>query len=338
MNTKKHIFSILVLATVAGFVLVAPALAENNQNGEQNNSSVLTGTVIAITGNTISVAKKQNNEDNGTLVVSAVFLVDATNAKITKNGVAGVIANIAIGDKVSVQGTVVGANITATTIIDGENKQSESENDSNKMSPAVVGKVSAISGNTITVVSNRGQNTVAQTTFTVDATNAKILRGETVITVSSIAVGDNVVVQGTVAGANVVATKIRDGKVGNGNESDNNQALLQIQGNGQPIVVGTISAITGSTITITNSSNVTYTIDATNAKIVQGKNIVVFAVLKVGDTILVQGTVNGTAIVASTIIDQAKVANNQQGNKEGKQNSRGFFRSIGDWFRRLFGF
>ena len=244
MSTKKYVFSIIALAIICSFVLVIPALAENNRG----------------------------------------------------------------------------------------------EGDSNRMNPNVVGKVSAVSGDIITVVSNKGQNNATSATFMVNAANAKILRGETVITISDVAIGDNVVVQGTVTGNNVVAATIRDGKVGNGNDeqNDNNQALLQIKGNGQPIVAGTVTAVNASMLTITNSANVVYTVDATNAKVTQGKDNIALLNVKVGDAIIVQGSVNGTAIVASTIIDQAKIAKEKNG-KENQPKKR-FFGSMGQWFRRLFGF
>lgn len=216
-----------------------------------------------------------------------------------------------------------------------DNQSNKSEIDSSRMRPNVVGKVSAISGNILTVISKQGfsRNDSATTTFTVDATNAKLLRGNTTITLSSIAIGDTVVVQGAVTGTNVVATIIRDGKVGNGNEGDNNQALLQVQGDGQPIIAGTVSAINGSTLTVANSS-VTYSVNATNAKIFQGNNTILLSDVKIGDSVIVQGTVSDTSVIASTILDQNKIAN-----KNVEQKPRlGFFGSIGQFFRRLFGF
>ena len=220
-----------------------------------------------------------------------------------------------------------GNNVSAKMISDGQDKQGRT--DSNSMMPAVVGKVSVINGNVLTVVSQQGASNTT-VTFTVDATNAKLLRGNTTITLSGIAVGDNIVVQGILTGTNVLATIIRDGKVGNGNSkgsvSDNNQALLQIQGNGQPIIGGTISAINGSTLTVTNNSDVVYAVDATNAKIVQGTNTILLSGIKIGDSVIVQGTVSGTSVTASTIIDSNTTTHS------------GFFTSIGQWFRHLFGF
>jgi len=206
--------------------------------------------------------------------------------------------------------------------------------------PVVFGKVSAISGNILTVIENQRPNkdgtaSVASKVFTVDATNAKVSgSNNSTVAVSIIAVGDTVVVQGTVSGTNVVATTIRDMKGNSTGGKDNNQAPLQIQGNGQPVVAGTISVINGSTLTITNKSSVVYTIDATSAKITQGKKTILVSGMKVGDSVVVQGTVNGTSIVASTIIDQTKAANT--GDQQGKK--MGFFGSVGQFFSRMFGF
>jgi len=88
------------------------------------------------------------------------------------------------------------------------------------MKPAVVGQVTAISGNTITITSKQGFNrqnnttttpTLTTTTFSIDATNAKIEKAGTTGTIASIVVGDTIMVQGTTTGTNVVATNIRDG-------------------------------------------------------------------------------------------------------------------------------
>lgn len=320
MNTKKYISLIITLAVVGILSLTAPVLADNQQdnNGQrdQEQEPAIVGTVSAINGDTITVAGKQDSEETN---ATATFTVNTTNAVITKNGVTITVSGIAIGDTIVVKGTVTGTNVVATTIRAGQSKNDET--DSNRMRPNVVGKVSAINENILTVISK-------QTTFTVDATNAKLLRGNTTITLSNIAIGDTIVAQGTITGNNIVATIIRDGKVGNGNNDDNN-ALLQIQGDGQPIVAGTISVIDGSTLTIANS-NVTYTVNAANATIVQGKNKILLSGLKVGDSVIIQGTVNGTSITASTIIDQA--------NSTREVKRLGFFSSIGQWFRRLFRF
>lgn len=210
--------------------------------------------------------------------------------------------------------------------------------------PGIFGTVAAISGNTITVTGmTRPNSTTAAVTYTVDAANAKVTKNGIASTVSGIVVGDTVMVQGTVNGANVTATAIRDGMMGRGQKSDNDtqkhgQTLaVQIQGNGQPVVGGSITAINGTILTITNKSNVTYTVDTTNAKIVKAGQTSSLSNLAVGDNVIVQGTVNGTSIAASSIIDQGGAPNGTPTN--GPPAGRmGIFGSIKNFFGHLFGF
>src|ERR1700734_2448393 len=135
--------------------------------------------------------------------------------------------------------------------------------------PGVFGTVSAISGDTITLSSKGfGQNATA-TTYTVDATNATVMKSGSASSVGSIAVGDTLMVQGTVSGDSVTATKINDG-VGMGAGGAGRQ----------PGIFGTVSAISGTTLTVTSKAPVgpksssssatatTYTVNAANATVV----------------------------------------------------------------------
>ncbi|MEI7513226.1 MAG: hypothetical protein WCJ74_01230 [bacterium] len=72
----------------------------------------------------------------------------------------------------------------------------------------VVGIVSTVSGNTLIINSKKGKN--KNTTYTVDATNAKITKDGTSTALTSIAIGDTVVIKGKVKGTNVTAKSIRD--------------------------------------------------------------------------------------------------------------------------------
>lgn len=205
---------------------------------------------------------------------------------------------------------------------------------------SVFGTVSAVTGNTITVINKRLMPGNATTTYIVDATNARITKAGTTSTISVISVGDIVVVQGTINGTNVTATVVIDGmpiKVKDLDKKDDKKDEASttpvIVGNGQPIIAGTISAISSSTVTVTNKSNVTYTVDATNAKIVQGKNLVTISALKVGDAVVVQGAVNGNSVSAYSIIE-GKTPKNE----EGSQGLGHIFGGIGNFFKRLFGF
>src|SRR5665213_1348029 len=152
-----------------------------------------------------------------------------------------------------------------------------------KMAPGVVGTVSAISGDSMTLSGKTGFGTTsAAVIYTVDATNATVTKANVTSSIANIAVGDTLFVQGTVAGTNVVAKTIRDGVMpisgkdgmnGKGGPHASSTPSL-IQGNGEPVIAGTISAISGNTVTVTNKSNVTYTVDVTSAKIVSGNAVV----------------------------------------------------------------
>jgi hypothetical protein len=220
--------------------------------------------------------------------------------------------------------------------------------------PAVVGTVSAVNGDILTVASNSwsGRKGVTpsttsasqpvatakvSTTYTVDATNATVTKSNAASTVASIAVGDTVMVQGTVTGTDTVtATTIRDGVMRGGMKPATGKGAAQmppgITGNGEPVVGGNVTAISGSTLTVTNKSNVTYTIDATNAIVMKGNATSTLSNVATGDNVVVQGTVTGSSVTASTVIDQGA----PQTTSGGVVHS--FMGAIGGFFTRVFGF
>jgi hypothetical protein len=207
------------------------------------------------------------------------------------------------------------------------------------MRPGIIGTVSSVSGNTLTVTGHQGFATTTVTTYTVDATNAKITKNNTAGTISSITSGDTVMVVGTVSGTSVTASMIRDGVMMRGglgkmNRPENQEAPI-VTGDGQPIIGGTIYSINGSSLTITNKSNTQYAVDITNAKITQGPNTITVANLKVGDSVIAQGTINGTAVVATSLTDQTRPA---VANGSTTTPRKGFFGGLGQFFAHLFGF
>jgi hypothetical protein len=244
------------------------------------------------------------------------------------------------------------------------------------MEPGIFGAVSAVSGDTLTVTATarpnrpmpeeastsvRESTVVAGTAYTVDTTNAKIYKGSatSTVSVSDIATGDTVMVQGTVTGTNIVATVIRDGVngmmgggkgFGGGHSASSTMPRPSstpiIQGNGEPVIGGAIAAISGTTLTVTNASNVTYTIDAASSTVVVKGASSTFANVAVGDNVLVQGVVNGNSVTASSIIDQGAKGANASSTNVSSSKSRGgfgasiggFFGSIGGFFQHLFGF
>lgn len=227
--------------------------------------------------------------------------------------------------------------------------------------PGVFGTVSAISGATITVqghapgsqAQSSGANT--DTTYTVDASNATVTKDGTTSSVGSIAVGDTVRVEGTVSGTNVAATEIHDGlpprrgmmgeKRGWDGASTTPRGFgmmgAAIQGNGQPVVGGTVTGVSGNTVSITNKSNVSYSIDASGATITKAGATTTIASVQVGDAVLAQGAINGTNVTASSIIDHGAAQQPNAGSGSTQQQGPmmgGFFGRIGGFCRNLFGF
>ena len=81
-------------------------------------------------------------------------------------------------------------------------------------------------------------------------------------------------------------------------------------------------------------------LDATTAKITKdGVVTATIANVATGDTIIAQGTVNGSAVTASTIMDHgAAPTKTASGQPETSQNRSGFLGAIGGFFKHLFGF
>jgi len=144
------------------------------------------------------------------------------------------VSDIHIGDLLVVRGTVTGASIVATDItvsapLGGANGEKKA---------MVTGTVQTISGTTLTVLSSAATSTQTAVTYTVDASAAVIRKYtvpplvlntndkkpttntrpmESTASVSDIASGDTVSIQGTVSGTNIIALEIVDGvKLGAG--------------------------------------------------------------------------------------------------------------------------
>lgn len=223
-------------------------------------------------------------------------------------------------------------------------------NGQNMPRPAITGTVASISGTTLTVTAKNWQRqntTTASTTYTVDATSATVTKGSATSTVSAILVGDTVMIKGTVTGTNVVATTIRVGAIGrSGKMSELTEKTKTtphtpiVAGNGQPVVGGNVTAISGNSVTIVNSSNVTYTIDVTTAKVMKkGVTTATLSNITVGDSVIVQGTVNGTSVTAVSVLDQGTLPSSSDTSNTAKPATHGgFMGAIGGFFSHMFGF
>jgi len=189
---------------MSGLALTLIMSGSANAANIQMQRPAVRGSVATISGNILTVTAT-----NGT-----VYTIDATNATVTKGyGTTALtgIANVVVGDTVSVMGTVSGNAVTATTIRDGVGSKmmrSTSNSNQNRTGSAVRGTVTTISGSILTVTATNG------TVYTIDATNATVTKGygTTAQTgIANVVVGDTVSVMGTVSGNAVTATTIRDG-------------------------------------------------------------------------------------------------------------------------------
>ncbi len=75
-----------------------------------------------------------------------------------------------------------------------------------------------------------------------------------------------------------------------------------------PGVVGTVSSVSGNSLTVTGKDGTTYTVDVTNASIKKGSDAseptnITASDIVTGDTVMVRGTVNGTSVTATEVMD-----------------------------------
>lgn len=352
MIGKKQMSGMVAIVLLGG-AFVSPVYAatteQNTWRGGDTGGrmgarmmSGVRGSVTAITGTTLTIKDVRSG---------TIYTVDASGATVTKDNVTSSLTAVVVGDAVFVEGPITGTNVVASKIIDGQFRgpmgaRGNRAEALDGVKPAAVGTVTLISGTTLTLTSHGFRGTPeAQATYTVDASGATVTKGGGASTVSAMTIGDNVVVEGTVNGTAITATKILDnvpqGRGNRGGMMDvDASALSGIQGSGAPIVMGKVSSVSESLISITNNGNLTYTIDATNAKVVKaGVGSATVANIAVGDVITVQGTTNGTSVVATSVIDQTPVSGNiTTAAGGGAMVHRGFLGSLGHFFSSLFGF
>ena len=211
MKNKHKIVSLVAGAIALGSV-VTPALAQtqapssvvgNTKTGASTGkekmftrgemvaraSKGVSGTVVSVSGNTITLTDRKNT----------MYTVDTTNAKFS-GGLDETfsIANILPGDKIRINGTVTGTTVAATSVMDA----------SYMARTVFSGKVTAVSGMTITMMKNKN------VTLTVDTSSATFKKGfgknAKTIAASDIAVGDRLTVVGTISGENVTAASVED--------------------------------------------------------------------------------------------------------------------------------
>lgn len=182
---------------------------------------------------------------------------------------------------------------TPTTVFAGQEQK-------NFKGGGVLGTVASVSGTTITLTGSDGK------TYTVDASKASLEKIQTIAT-SDLKTGDTLNVHGTINGTSVSAEHIMSGKLPEGGFGKGPGEHGKGQGRG-PGVIGTVSAVSGSTLTVLTKDGTSYTVNAASAKVskaVSGTKPTdsTVAAIAVGDTVGVQGTVVGTSVTAVHIMD-----------------------------------
>jgi len=162
--------------------------------------------------------------------------------------------------------------------------------------PHVDGTITAINGSVITITAddNHGGGS-----YTIDTSGATFKKAGADASLGSFAVGDKVWAVGSFNGTHLTAKVVSDapgfgkgpGGHGMGGRHGKNAGVM-----------GTVSAINGSTITVTGMDGQSYSVDAASAKVqrmVEGS----LSDIAVGDRIGAHGTVSGTTVTATNIMD-----------------------------------
>ena len=153
-------------------------------------------------------------------------------------------------------------------------------------------------GSTITITDKRDAKT-----YTIDASGAamkKMSIGTAPVTetLADLAVGEMIMARGAVSGTSVTATEVIEGDF----RFDGTRPM---QSN-RPGVIGTVTAVQGSTITVTNMDGTVHTVDASEA-IVEKHVSSSLSDITVGARINAMGDISGTSVKAKVIVTGAPI-------------------------------
>lgn len=131
---------------------------EDRREERQDNHAVF-GKVTAINGNIVTLSETIKVHNSSTTATSAkIWTVDATNAKIIKNGATGTISSIAINDFILVNGDVNGQNIIAKNIHDGKGEEQRNKGEMKNKAQIDPQKINNFKAEVSTEVNNLNQN------------------------------------------------------------------------------------------------------------------------------------------------------------------------------------
>jgi hypothetical protein len=190
----------------------------------------------------------------------------------------------------------------------------------------IVGTVTAISDNDL-IIDVQASSTAAITNYTINTSNAKVLKSGTTTSIGSIQINDKIAVIGTVSGTNITAKVIIDGilpqttgppagkKGGLGASSGHNRSFASSTLSFvRPTTIGSVSyIIDSSSFTLaerTKTGKTTMTINTDSSTMFrEGTTTASFSNLAVGNLVAVTGTTTATdEILAGKVSIMPKMA------------------------------
>ena len=172
----------------------------------------------------------------------------------------------------------------------------------------ITGTVTAISGNTLTVMGRTFDKGVNALSYTVNASGAIVYKDMASVSLSAIAVSDMVFVEGTVNGTTVTATTIYDGVrkgMGRMNHDEKNKNTASTM----PMaihfdLVGTVTAgVNETSFSMKTFNGTMHTVNAPNATVHKNGASSTLTNVLLNDIVRIKGTVSGTTINATEIYD-----------------------------------
>jgi Domain of unknown function (DUF5666) len=246
--------ALTVAGTVTGANITAMMIRDTSMGTKRDHT---TGTITAVNGASFTLTTKANAAltVNTTSTTVIEKMIEGTNTKQPAT-----INDLAVGENMLITGAVDSASNTIDASIVRIMIQRVSK----------TGVVQSVSGNVITLTAKDG------TTFTADATGAKLMRryGASIVDVSEIQNGDTLVVAGTMNGTTLTILSIRDNS-------------LQAR-NGT--FVGSVTAVNGASFTIQSKSRGVQTANTTSTTVFKkGSAAATLADVAVGQTVTVTG-------------------------------------------------
>lgn len=159
-----------------------------HKDWNMENKGVVMGKITATSGSTLTVTSTTpTSTSSKPATTTKTYTINAATATIVIDGETSTLSKLAVGNQILIKGT---ASSSDSTQITAQIIHSQSEAFLNRTHYQLIGKITAVSGNTLTVLDDNG------TSYTVNSTDAKVTINGTDSTVSKLEVGDTIMVGG----------------------------------------------------------------------------------------------------------------------------------------------